>query len=157
MLSIGLGEAWAPIQKYWADPTQSNRDALLGIFTFEAIKSQYTSGVPASLLPTIDPASYSLDYGLFSTKPNNTNIQLDLFYDYRNNVKSYPAWQEYLRTKQPRVLAIWGSHDGFFIPPGAEAFKKDLKDAKVILLDTGHFAIETHLREIAEEVERFLG
>jgi len=152
----GLGPAWAPIQKYWADPSEVNRDALRPFFSLSAIESQYTTGVPENLSATLDPLGWTLDTSLMA-RPGIIAIQLDIFYDYRNNVAAYPTWQAYLREKQPRLLAIWGKNDQFFVPPGAEAFKRDVPQAKVVLLDTGHFALETHVVEIARQIEDFLG
>ncbi|KAF8310930.1 alpha/beta hydrolase fold protein [Clavulina sp. PMI_390] len=152
----GLGTAWAPIQAYWASNSTQDRDALRPILSMEAIRdSQYLLGVPPALVNSVDPLGWTLDAALIA-KPGGAEIQLDLFYDYRNNVASYPKWQAWLRERQPKVLAIWGKHDAFFIPPGAEAWARDVKDAKVILLDTGHFALESHLEEIAQEVLNFL-
>ena len=149
----GLGPAWAPIKKYWADPSKANRDSLRPFFSLSAIESQYTTGVPEKLKATLDPLGWTLDASLVA-RPGVIDIQLDIFYDYRNNVAAYPTWQAYLREKQPRLLAIWGK---FFVPPGAEAFKRDVRQAKVVLLDTGHFALETHVVEIARQIEEFLG
>jgi pimeloyl-ACP methyl ester carboxylesterase len=104
----------------------------------------------------LDPLGWTLDAALMA-RPGIIDIQLDIFYDYRNNVAAYPTWQAYLKEKQPPLLAIWGKNDQFFIPPGAEAYKKDVPQAEVILLDTGHFALETHVVEIAKQIEAFLG
>ena len=149
----GLGAAWEPIQRYWREPSTANRDALRGAFTLEAIRSQYTDGVAHP--ETIAPESYTLDAALIA-RPGNVEIQLDLFQDYASNVKLYPSFQQYFRTSQPPLLAIWGSRDAFFIPAGAEAFKKDNPNATVQLLDTGHFALETHVEEIAQAMRAFL-
>jgi pimeloyl-ACP methyl ester carboxylesterase len=148
-----LGAAWSPIQRYWQNPSALNREALRGAFTLEAIRSQYTDGVrdPAS----IAPESYTLDAALIS-RLGNADIQLDLFLDYANNVKLYPTFQQYLKTFKPPVLAVWGRHDGFFVPAGAEAFRRDVPNATVQLLDTGHFALETHVEEIATLMRAFL-
>lgn len=120
----------------------------------EGLKSFYTSGVDLAKY-TLDPLSRTLDAALIS-RPGNAEIQLDIFYDYQNNVKAYPRFQEFLRERQPPVLAVWGKNDEFFIPPGAEAFKRDVPNARVVLLDTGHFPLETHVEEIAQEIETFL-
>jgi len=149
----GLGDAWAPIQRYWRDPSPSNRDALRSAFTPDAIRSQYTDGVPQP--EKIAPESYTLDAALIA-RPGNADIQLDLFRDYANNVTLYPAFQQYLRSFTPPLLAIWGSHDAFFVPAGAEAFRRDLPSATVQLLDAGHFALETHLEQIVESMRTFL-
>jgi pimeloyl-ACP methyl ester carboxylesterase len=150
----GLGDAWAPIRQYWASPTAENRDVLRkNILTLEGTRWQYTHGVvnPES----VPPESYTLDTALLE-RPGNKDIQLDLFLDYASNVKLYPKFQEYFRKCRPPLLAIWGRNDPFFIPAGAEAFRKDLPNAKVELLDTGHFAIETHATEIATAMKAFL-
>lgn len=149
----GLGDAWAPIQQYWRDPTSENREALRPVLTLEGIRWQYIHGVPDS--DTVAPEGYTLDAALME-RPGNADIQLDLFLDYANNVKLYPAFQEYFRRSKPPLLAIWGRNDPFFIPPGAEAFKRDLPDASVQLLNAGHFALETHVEEISVAMRQFL-
>jgi pimeloyl-ACP methyl ester carboxylesterase len=151
----GLGDAWAPIRKYWNDPSAANREAVHNAaVSFEGIKFQYEHGVANP--EAVGPEAYWLDYALVS-RPGNTDIQLDLFFDYQNNVKLYPKFQQYLRTSKPPLLAIWGKNDPFFIPPGAEAFKRDIPNATVQFLDTGHFALETHVEEIALAVRKLLG
>jgi len=149
----GLSSSWNPIQKYWKEPTAQNRAALLEFLTPEATKWQYTHGVsdPESVLPE----SYTLDAALLQ-RPGNKDIQLDLFLDYASNVKLYPKFQEYFRKSKPPLLAIWGKNDPFFLPPGAEAYRKDLPKAKIQFLDTGHFALETHVVEIATAIKDFL-
>jgi len=143
----GLGDAWDPIRKYWATPTEENREVIReNILTFEGTRWQYTHGVADP--DSVAPESYTLDAALLE-RPGNKEIQLDLFLDYASNVKLYPKFQEYFRTAKPPLLAIWGKNDPFFIPAGAEAFRKDLPNAKVQFLDTGHFATETHVVEIA--------
>jgi pimeloyl-ACP methyl ester carboxylesterase len=150
----GLGDAWAPIRKYWSEPTAENRDILRQtILTPGGTRWQYTHGVANP--ETVAPETYTLDTALFE-RPGNKEIQLDLFMDYASNVKLYPKFQEYFRRSQIPLLAIWGKNDPFFIPAGAEAFRKDLPNARVELLDTGHFAIETHVAEIAEAMKDFL-
>jgi pimeloyl-ACP methyl ester carboxylesterase len=149
----GLGDAWGPIRKYWAEPSAGNREVLRkNILTFEGTRWQYTEGVADP--ESVAPESYTLDAALLE-RPGNKDIQLDLFLDYANNVKLYPKFQEYFRKSKPPVLAIWGKNDPFFIPPGAEAFRKDLPNAEVQFLDTGHFALETHVDEIAEAINEF--
>jgi pimeloyl-ACP methyl ester carboxylesterase len=143
----GLGDAWAPIQKYWASNSSTDRDGIRFALTAETTKWQYEHGT--SDLNSIAPETYTLDQALLD-RPGNNDIQLDLFYDYRNNVELYPKFQEYFKKSQVPLLAVWGKHDAFFIPPGAEAFKKDSPNAEVHLLDAGHFAGETHTREIAD-------
>ena len=150
----GLSEGWNPIQKYWKEPTEENRNALREFLTPEATKWQYTHGVPDA--SQVAPESYTLDAALLAS-PGNDEIQLDLFLDYASNVALYPKFQEYFRTKRPPLLAVWGKNDPFFLPPGAEAFKRDNPNAEVKLLDTGHFALETHVEEIGREILDFLG
>ena len=149
----GLSTGWNPIQKYWKEPTAQNRAALRDFLTPEATKWQYTHGVndPGS----VPPESYTLDAALLE-RPGNKDIQLDLFLDYASNVKLYPKFQEYFRQSQPPLLAIWGRNDPFFLPPGAEAFRRDVPNAKVQFLETGHFALETHVVEIASAMKDFL-
>ena len=148
----GLSEGWNPIQKYWKEPTATNRAALRDFLKPETTKWQYIHGVTNP--DSVAPESYTLDSALLE-RPGNEDIQLDLFLDYASNVKLYPKFQEYFRKSQPPLLAIWGRNDPFFLPPGAEAFRKDLPKAKVQFLDTGHFAIETHVVEIAEAIKTF--
>ena len=151
----GLGDAWGPIRKYWSAPTKENRDVIRqNILNLEGTRWQYTHGVTNP--ESIAPESYTLDAALLE-RPGNKEIQLDLFLDYASNVKLYPKFQDYLRESKPPLLAIWGKNDPFFIPAGAEAFRKDLPNAQVRFLDTGHFAIETHVVEIAAAMKEFLG
>jgi pimeloyl-ACP methyl ester carboxylesterase len=150
----GLGDAWDPIRKYWAAPTAENREVLRkNILTLEGTRWQYTHGVANP--ESVPPESYTLDTALLE-RPGNKEIQLDLFLDYASNVKLYPKFQEYFRKSKPPLLAIWGKNDPFFVPAGAEAFRKDIPTASVQFLDTGHFAIETHVVEIASAMKDFL-
>jgi pimeloyl-ACP methyl ester carboxylesterase len=150
----GLGDAWGPIRKYWAEPTAENREVIgKNILTLEGTRWQYTHGVADP--ESIAPESYTLDVALLERK-GNRDIQLDLFLDYASNVKLYPKFQEYFRKSKPPLLAIWGKNDPFFIPAGAKAFQKDLPSATVQFLDTGHFATETHVVEIAAAMREFL-
>jgi pimeloyl-ACP methyl ester carboxylesterase len=149
----GLGDAWAPIRRYWSDPSPANRGVVRQALSPEGLRSQYTAGVPDPDM--IAPEGYTLDAAMIA-RPGNMDIQLDLFLDYANNVKLYPAFQEYFRKSKPPLLAIWGRHDPFFIPPGAEAYKRDIPNATVQFLDTGHFALETHVEEIASAMRQFL-
>ena len=150
----GLGDAWGPIRKYWAEPTAENREVIgKNILTLEGTRWQYTHGVANP--ESVAPESYTLDVALLERK-GNRDIQLDLFLDYASNVKLYPKFQEYFRKSKPPLLAIWGKNDPFFIPAGAKAFQKDLPHAKVQFLDTGHFATETHVVEIAAAMREFL-
>jgi pimeloyl-ACP methyl ester carboxylesterase len=149
----GLSQGWNPIQKYWKDPSAANRAALREFLTPQATKDQYLHGV--SDVSRVAPESYTLDSALLA-RAGNDEIQLDLFLDYASNVALYPKFQEYFRTRQPPLLAIWGKNDPFFLPPGAEAFKRDNRNAQVRFLDTGHFALETHAPEVAAAIRDFL-
>jgi len=149
----GLGDAWAPIRRYWSEPTPSNREVVRNALSPQGIRYQYTEGVQNPNV--IAPEGYTLDVAMIA-RPGNMDIQLDLFLDYANNVKLYPAFQEYFRKSKPPLLAIWGKHDPFFIPPGAEAYRRDNPNATVQFLDTGHFALETHVEEIALAMRQFL-
>ncbi|MFF9127785.1 alpha/beta fold hydrolase [Streptomyces sp. NPDC014889] len=150
----GLSDGWNPIRAYWEEPTQANRDAIRTLLQPETTVWQYTHGVadPAS----VSPDGYTLD-NHYLARPGAHEIQLDLFLDYASNVRLYPTFQEYFRTHQPPLLAVWGRNDPFFLPPGAEAFRRDIPGADVRLLDTGHFALETHSGEIAAAIREFLG
>ena len=148
----GLSAGWNPIQRYWADPTRENRNALKTFLSPESTKWQYTHGADAS---RIAPESYVLDSALLG-RPGNEEIQLDLFLDYGNNVKLYPRIQQYFRDRRPPTLLLWGNGDPFFLPAGAHAFTRDNPDAQVIFFDTGHFALETHSAEIGARMVEFL-
>jgi pimeloyl-ACP methyl ester carboxylesterase len=148
----GLSAGWNPIQKYWEAPTAENRAALKAFLTPEATKWQYTHGTEASRLA---PESYALDSALLA-RPGNEDIQLDLFLDYASNVKLYPQFQKYFRFHRPPTLAVWGKTDPFFLPAGADAFKRDNPSAQVVFLETGHFALETHSVEIGAKIIEFL-
>ena len=150
----GLSDAWDPIRRYWAEPTAKNRDVVRdALLTFEGTRWQYTHGVANPEM--VAPESYTLDAALLA-RPGNKDIQLDLFLDYASNLALYPAFQQYFRDAKPPLLAIWGKHDPFFIPPGAEAYHRDNPDAVVEFLDTGHFALETHVDDIALAIDRLL-
>jgi pimeloyl-ACP methyl ester carboxylesterase len=149
----GLSEGWNPIQRYWAEPTEENRNALKMMTEEGTTKWQYLTGVPDETL--VAPESYTLDQH-FLDQPGNVEIQLDLFKDYASNVALYPVFQQYFRNNQPALLAVWGNKDPFFLPPGAEAFKRDIPEATVKFFDTGHFALETHVNEIGVEILNFL-
>ena len=150
--SEGLSDAWAPYRAYWESGTQDTRDACRAALTPESTRAQYLSGADAT---RVAPDGYTLDIAYFA-RPGTDEIQLDLIYDYRTNVALYPAWQAYLRTHRPPLLAVWGRNDGFFLPAGAEAYRRDVPDAEVHLYDTGHFALETHSPEISERMLDFL-
>jgi pimeloyl-ACP methyl ester carboxylesterase len=149
----GLSEGWNPIRKYWEDPSQANRDALRGFLKPETTVMQYTHGV--SDATTVSPDGYSLD-NFYLARPGADEPQLDLFGDYKSNVALYPAFQKYFRDHKPPLLAVWGKNDPFFLPAGAEAFKRDIPGAVVRFFDTGHFALETHASEIAAAIRDFL-
>jgi pimeloyl-ACP methyl ester carboxylesterase len=149
----GLSEGWAPIRAYWRDSSQANRDALRSFLTPETTHWQYIHGVTDPT--TVSPDGQALD-NLYLARPGADEVQLDLLGDYKSNVALYPTFQNYFRTHQPPLLAVWGKNDPFFLPPGAEAFRRDNPRAVVRFLDTGHFALETHAIEIAEAIRDFL-
>ena len=149
----GLSEGWDPIQRYWRDPSDANRQSLRALLTPASIRWQYEHGVPDTSL--VSPDGSALD-AWYIQRPGVDEIQLDLFRSYATNVALYPAFQAYFRADQPKLLAIWGRNDPFFLPPGAEAFRRDLPRAEVRFLDTGHFALETHAAEIAQAIAAFL-
>ncbi len=149
----GLGPAWALVRRYWSEPSLENREAIRKVLNLDGMRREYAMGIPNP--EVIAPEGYTLDAALMA-RPGNVDIQLDLFLDYANNVKLYPAFQEYFRKWKPPLLAIWGKHDLYFIPPGAEAFRRDSPNATVQFLDTGHFALETHVEEIAIAMRTFL-
>ncbi|MFY2997526.1 alpha/beta fold hydrolase [Achromobacter xylosoxidans] len=149
----GLGPGWAPIQKYWKDPSQANRDALREFATPASIRWQYLEGVPDQTL--VAPDAIALEGHLVS-RPGNAEVQLDLLLDYASNVEKYPEFQAYFRKHQPPLLAVWGKNDPFFLPAGAEAWQRDIPGADVRFYDTGHLALETHGAEIGAVIRRFL-
>ena len=150
----GLSEGWDPIQRYWRDPSDANRHSLRSLLTPASIRWQYEHGVPDASLVSPDGSALDASY---IQRPGVDEIQLDLFRSYATNVALYPAFQAYFREHQPKLLAIWGRNDPFFLPPGAESFRRDLPQAEVRFLDTGHFALETHAAEIAQAIAAFLG
>jgi pimeloyl-ACP methyl ester carboxylesterase len=150
----GLSDGWTPIRAYWEDASPANRKALREFLTPQTTNWQYTHGVPDPTL--VSPDGQNLD-NHYLARPGVDEIQLDLFGDYKSNVALYPTFQDYFRTHKPPFLAVWGKNDPFFLPPGAEAFKRDIPDAKVRFFDTGHFALETHHAEIAKAIRDFLG
>jgi pimeloyl-ACP methyl ester carboxylesterase len=149
----GLSEGWDPARAYWEDPSPANRAAMRAMLTPEMTYWQYTHGVADP--SAISPDGYTLDEH-FLGRPGADEVQLDLFGDYKNNVAIYPVFQNYFREHKPKLLAIWGRNDPFFLPAGAEAYKRDLPNADVRFLETGHFAIETHAAEIADAIREFL-
>jgi pimeloyl-ACP methyl ester carboxylesterase len=150
----GLSDGWNPIRAYWQDASAANRTALRAFLSPETTIWQYTHGVADPSL--VSPDGYSLD-NFYLARPGADEVQLDLFGDYKSNVALYPEFQAYFRKHKPPFLAVWGKNDPFFLPPGAEAFKRDIPDADVRFLDTGHFALETHCDEIAAVIRQFLG
>jgi pimeloyl-ACP methyl ester carboxylesterase len=149
----GLSEGWNPIQAYWRDPSPENRAALRAFLSPTTTRWQYTHGVPDPAL--VSPDGSSLD-DFYLARPGADEAQLDLFGDYKSNVALYPTFQRYFRTHTPRFLAVWGKNDPFFLPAGAEAFKRDIPRAEVHFFDTGHFALETHSLDIAGVIREFL-
>ena len=149
----GLSEGWDPIRAYWNEPSEDNREALRMLLTPESIIWQYTHGVADK--EHVSPDGYSLD-SFYLQRQGADEVQLDLFGDYKSNVDLYPKFQEYFRKHKPTLLALWGKHDPFFLPPGAEAYKKDIANAEVRFFETGHFALETHAYEIAEIIKEKL-
>jgi pimeloyl-ACP methyl ester carboxylesterase len=149
----GLSDGWNPIRAYWQEASEANRKALRAFLAPESTVWQYSHGVPDA--SRISPDGYSLD-NFYLARPGADEVQLDLFGDYRSNVELYPTFQRYFRTHKPRLLAVWGRNDPFFLPPGAEAFRRDIPEATVRFLDTGHFALETHAAEVAQAITQFL-
>ena len=149
----GLSEGWNPIQAYWKNPSPENRAALRAFLEPEATRWQYIHGVPNP--ERLSPDAWTLDSALLA-RPGNDEIQLDLFGDYQSNVALYPEFQQYIRSRRPALLAVWGKNDPFFLPAGAEAFKRDNPEAEIHLLNAGHFALESHGPEIAAIIRDFL-
>ena len=149
----GLGEkAFAPLRAYWANPKPELREALRGRMTLDGVKAAYFQGVADPNV--IEPESYTLDAAILA-RPGNADLQIDLKLDYNRNIERYPLYQAFFRKYRPRLLATWGANDLFFIPSGAEAFRHDIPEARVVMLDTGHFALETHVDAIAAEIRGF--
>jgi pimeloyl-ACP methyl ester carboxylesterase len=148
----GLSADWGPWQTYWREPTDAHREACRASLSVEALHFQYLHGAPAE---RVSPDGMNLDIA-YMDRPDAKEIQLDLILSYRTNVALYPRFQEYFRQHRPPLLAVWGRNDPFFLPPGAEGYKRDIPDAEIHFLDTGHFAIETHYPEIADYIREFL-
>lgn len=144
----GLGAKWATRQDFWEHPTPEKRNSYRSAFAPETIKGQYLTGTPAN---SVSPDGYTLDIA-YTQRPNYAEAQLDLIFDYQNNIKAYPTFQRYLREYQPQLLAIWGKNDPSFIFPGARAFTRDDPHATVQAVDSGHFALESHAAEIAQAI-----
>jgi pimeloyl-ACP methyl ester carboxylesterase len=151
----GLAGFWNPIKAYWKTHGDKEREALRSLTSINATKFQYEDGVPQDLLPTLSPDGWQYDQSLMD-RPGNAEIQLDIFYDYRTNIPLYPKWQETFRKRKPPFLVTWGKNDQIFVAAGGEAYKRDLPHAEIHMLDTGHFALETHLEEIADLMKIFL-
>jgi pimeloyl-ACP methyl ester carboxylesterase len=149
----GLSDGWKPIQAYWQDPSLANRTALRAFLSPETTVWQYTHGVADPTL--VPPDGHSLD-NFYLARQGADEVQLDLLGDYKSNVSLYPTFQTYFRTHKPPLLAVWGKNDPFFLPAGAEAFRRDIPDAVIRFFDTGHFALETHADEIAAAIHMFL-
>jgi pimeloyl-ACP methyl ester carboxylesterase len=148
----GLTDGWNSIRAYWQEPSPANREALRSFLAPETTRWQYTHGVPDAT--AISPDGYSLD-NFYLARQGADELQLDLFGDYKSNIALYPTFQNYFRTQKPRFLAAWGKNDPFFLPVGAEAFRRDIPGAKIQFFDTGHFALETHAKEIAAVIRDF--
>jgi pimeloyl-ACP methyl ester carboxylesterase len=148
-------EAWEPLRRYWREPTAAHREALRQWLSPEGVRQQYSAGLPEPLLRRLSPDTWTLDWARMS-RPGNVDAQLDLFGDYQTNVALYPRFHELFRARRFPTLIVWGRHDIFFTPAGAEAYKRDLPDAELVLLDAGHFALETHADEIAQRMRTFL-
>jgi pimeloyl-ACP methyl ester carboxylesterase len=149
----GLSEGWSPIRAYWENASAANRNALRTFLAPETTRWQYTHGVPDAA--RVSPDGLSLD-NFYLARPGADEVQLDLFGDYKSNISLYPAFQDYFRTHKPPFLAAWGKHDPFFLPAGANAFKRDMPRAEIQFFDTGHFALETHAEPIARAIRQFL-
>jgi pimeloyl-ACP methyl ester carboxylesterase len=149
----GLSEGWTPIRAYWSDPSPANREALRAFLSPETTRWQYTHGVPDQTM--VSPDGQNLD-NFYLARRGADEVQLDLLGDYQSNIALYPSFQRYFRMHKPPLLAVWGRNDPFFLPAGAEAFKRDIPQATVRFVDTGHFALETHSAEIAKAIGEFL-
>jgi pimeloyl-ACP methyl ester carboxylesterase len=152
---VGLGKFWDSIKPYWETSAKKEREALRWLTTMKATRWQYENGVSSADQAKISPDGWQHDQSLMD-RPDNSDVQLDILYDYRTNLPLYPRWQEAFRKYKPPLLAVWGKNDEIFISPGAEAYRRDLPDAEIHLLNTGHFALETHGREIAALIIDFL-
>jgi pimeloyl-ACP methyl ester carboxylesterase len=154
----GLGDAWEPIRQYWKEPTSERAEPLRGLLTLDKVRESYLDGVPDP--STMAPEAWWLD-SLLLQRPGNAEIQLALMLDYASNVALYPQFQAYFRATKPNLLAIWGRYDPFFVPAGAEAFRRDIPEAYIQFVNAGHFALETDVHAIAlailEVVPRFFG
>lgn len=150
--SEGLGKKWEARAQYWKHPTLELRESYKQAFSLETVKGQYEFGAPSN---TVAPDGYLLDMYYAQTIPDYAEIQSDLIFDYQTNVALYPEFQKYLREHQPRLLAVWGKNDPSFVFEGAKAFLKDVPKARVVGVESGHFALESHCKEIAKEILYF--
>ena len=150
----GLEQFWDPIKAYWKTGGTVEREAIRWLTSIKATQWQYTNGVNDTSL--VSPDTWTLDQALLD-RPGNAEIQLDLFYDYRTNLPLYPEWQAYFRKYKPAALVVWGKNDAIFVTAGAAPYQRDLPAAEIHLLDTGHFALETHGQDIAKLIREFLG
>ena len=150
----GLEQFWDPIKAYWGTGGSTEREAIRWLTSLAATKWQYTNGVKDASL--VSPDTWTMDQALLD-RPGNSEIQLDLFYDYRTNIPLYPQWQTYFREHKPATLVLWGKNDAIFVAAGAAPYKRDIPNTEVHLFDTGHFALETHGHEIAKLIREFLG
>lgn len=148
----GLGKKWEARADYWRNPTRELRESYKKAFALETVKGQYEFGAP---LNSVAPDGYLLDMYYAQTIADYAEIQSDLIFDYQTNVALYPEFQKYLREQQPKLLAIWGQNDPSFVFDGAKAFSKDVPQAKIVGVESGHFALESHCKEIAEEILSF--
>jgi pimeloyl-ACP methyl ester carboxylesterase len=149
----GIEAFWDPIRVYWETGAPEDREAIRPVTSIQSTLWQYSNGVKNMSL--VSPDAPVLDQALLD-RPGNQEIQLDLFYDYRTNIPLYPQWQAYFRDRKPPMLVVWGQNDKIFVAPGAAQYQRDIPDAEVHMLDTGHFALETHGPEIAQLMRDFL-
>ncbi|WP_073319596.1 alpha/beta fold hydrolase [Aquimarina spongiae] len=149
----GLGEAWAGIRALWANRNADTEAACLPAFSLEGLEWQYTHGTRNK--ENVNPDNWNLDY-LRLSRPGAHEVNIDLFYDYQNNLTLYPKWQKYLRDNQPPLLIVWGKNDLFFPESGAVAFKKDVKNIDYNIYNTGHFALEEDGNEIIQKMRTFV-
>jgi len=150
----GIGAAFDPMKPFWATRNAETEKPVRALLAKDVTIFQYTHGVKD--LQRINPDSYTVDQ-LFLDRPSNAAIQLDLLYNYQSNVALYDRWHEYFRTRQPRMLIVWGMNDPFFTVEGAKAYQRDIPKAELHLLDTGHFALEDSVDFVAERMREFLG
>ncbi len=151
----GLSDAWGPLRELWRDPSDAHRESVRGWLTAEGLRQQYLAGVPEGLQARFSPDTWTLDW-LRLSRPGNVDMQIDLFYDYRTNVALYPQFQAFLRDRRPPTLIVWGRYDPFFTLAGAEAYRRDVPGAELHVLDTGHFALESHAAPIGALMLAFL-